>query len=153
MAQADACALARQMGLNVAYIAAPFDAAAVEAVLPSLDLVILNEVEAAQLSHALGKPPSELGISDVIITRGSDGAVWHPREGNPETINPIAVHAVDSTGAGDTFAGYVLACLDRGQPMKQALRMANLAAAIMVTRYGTGDVIPDLKDLDNFRRP
>lgn len=149
--QSKACGLAKQMGLHVAYVAAPFDAEAVQQVLPHLDLLILNEVEADQLSAALGKHVSDLGISDVIVTQGSEGADWIANGAAPHHIDPIKVVPVDSTGAGDTFAGYVLACLDRGQPMKQALTTANLAAAIMVTRFGTADVIPDLKDIEDFK--
>ncbi len=149
-AQETACTLAKQMGLNVAYIAAPFDALAVKDVLPHLDLLVLNEVEAVQLSEALDKPAKDLGIENVVITMGSKGAVWHNKN-SAHSVPPIKVKAVDSTGAGDTFAGYLIACLDRGQPMEQALITANTAAAIMVTRYGTADVIPDLKDLEDFR--
>ena len=149
-AQSKAVTLAKQMGLQIAYVAAPFDAEAVLAVIDDLDLLILNEVEAAQLSEALDKDIASTGIANVIVTLGSKGAIWHSADG-AFPVAPVAVEPVDSTGAGDTFAGYVIACLDRGLPMKQALTTANLAAAIMVTRYGTADVIPDLKDIQDFR--
>jgi ribokinase len=61
------------------------------------------------------------------------------------------VEAVDATGAGDTFAGYLLAGLDRGLPMAQAIGQAQVAAALMVTRPGTADAIPDLKDVQDAR--
>lgn len=54
---------------------------------------------------------------------------------------------MDTTGAGDTFSGYVLAARDRGLPMDQAITLAMRAAALMVTRAGTADVIPDLADV------
>ncbi len=151
-AQIEATRIARQMGLQIAYVAAPFDPEAVEVLRPDLDLLILNEVEAQQLKDATGLSPEKLGIKDVIVTLGPDGCVWHS-QANSTKIEPIKVIAVDSTGAGDTFAGYVIACLDRGQTMEQALRTATLAGAIMVTRHGTADVIPDLKDLEDFRLP
>ena len=56
---------------------------------------------------------------------------------------------VDTTGAGDTFTGYILAGLDLGMPMEQAIRLASQAASIMVSRQGTADVIPDLKDIQD----
>ena len=58
---------------------------------------------------------------------------------------------MDSTGAGDTFAGFLVAGLDRGMPTAQAIGQAITAAAIMVTRHGTADVIPDLRDVQDFR--
>jgi ribokinase len=148
--QAEAAVLARQLGQKVAYIAAPFDVDAVKAVMPMLDLLIMNAVEADQLSAATGQAAGELPVADVIVTRGAEGCDWY-HFGDETSFEAFAVKAVDSTGAGDTFAGYVLACLDRGQPMAQAIRTAQKAAAIMVTRYGTSDVIPDLKDIEDFR--
>ena len=61
----------------------------------------------------------------------------------------IPTDVVDTTGAGDTFTGYILAGLDRGMPMEQAIRLASHAASIMVSRQGTADVIPDLKDIQD----
>ena len=148
--QSEGAKLAKQLGLHVAYVAAPFDADAVSAVLDTLDLLILNAVEAAQLTEATGHKPDALGVKDVIVTLGVDGADWY-RGGSVKRIEPVKVTPVDSTGAGDTFAGYVIAHLDRGFAMDQALAQATRAAAIMVTRYGTADVIPDLKDLEDFK--
>lgn len=147
--QTDGAKLAREMGLTVAYAAAPFNVHAVRAVLPFLDFLILNEVEAEQLKTATGQAPQDLGVKDVIVTLGPKGATWFSRAGQVD-IAAHKVTPVDTTGAGDTFTGYVLACLDRGQPMEQALRTASKAAALMVTRHGTADVIPDLKDVQDF---
>ncbi|MCL7409318.1 ribokinase [Marivivens donghaensis] len=148
--QADALALGREMGLRVAYASAPFSAEAVEAVLPYLDFLILNEIEMAQLRDALGKDAEDLGVASVIITMGSKGAVLI--EGGARTEFPaIKVEPVDTTGAGDTFTGYVLAGLDRGMPMAQAIQQATKAGALMVTRKGTADVIPDLAEVQAFR--
>ncbi|MCF2871470.1 ribokinase [Octadecabacter sp. G9-8] len=147
--QQEGAKLAREMGLTVAYAAAPFDAAAVQTVLPHLDFLILNEVEADQLKSASGQGPADLPVKDVIVTLGSDGATWFGPDGKAH-IPAHKVTPVDTTGAGDTFTGYVLACLDRGQPMLQALQTASKAAALMVMRHGTADVIPDLKDVQDF---
>lgn len=140
--------MARDLGLRVCYAAAPFSAEAVQSVLPYLDLLILNEIEAAQLEAALGRHLEELGVSDVIVTLGARGCCWIGANGSVD-FDAISVEAVDTTGAGDTFTGYVLAGLDRGMPMEQAIGLATRAAAIMVTRHGTADVIPDLKDIQD----
>jgi ribokinase len=66
-------------------------------------------------------------------------------------VAALQVEPVDTTGAGDTFTGYVLAGLDRGMPMAQAMGLASTAAALMVMRHGTADVIPDLAEVQAFR--
>ncbi|KAG1713754.1 Ribokinase [Nymphon striatum] len=147
--QMEGAKLAREMGLKVAFAAAPFDSDVVQSVLPHLDFLILNEVEAEQLKSASGQGPADFPVKDVIVTLGSDGATWFGPDGEAN-IAAHKVTPVDTTGAGDTFTGYVLACLDRGQPMLQALQTASKAAALMVTRRGTADVIPDLKDVQDF---
>jgi ribokinase len=150
--QPEAAKMGHDLGLRVCYAAAPFDAAAVQAVLPFLDLLFLNEVEAQQLQQATGKTPIELGVSDVIITLGAKGARHFSAEtGNTQDIPAHAVTAVDTTGAGDTFTGYVLSGLDRSLSMPQAMALAARAAALMVTRPGTADVIPDLKEVQDAR--
>ncbi|MFY0308393.1 ribokinase [Leisingera sp. D0M16] len=150
--QAEAAQLGRKLGLRVCYAAAPFDADAVQAVLPYLDFLILNEVEAEQLQQATGKTPGETGVKDVIITLGSKGARHIDGEtGAVLDVPALPVTAVDTTGAGDTFTGYVLSGLDRGLPMAEAMDQASRAAALMVTRHGTADVIPELAEVQAAR--
>lgn len=148
-AQVAAATLASERGMRVCYAAAPFEAAAVEQVMPLIDLLILNEVEAAQLRKATGLAPEALPIRDVIVTRGAKGAVWYETDNGTVTEIPaIPSDPVDTTGAGDTFTGYLVAGLDRGFSMRQSLDLASKAAAIMVTRPGAADAIPDLKDIE-----
>ena len=147
--QRTAASLGKKLGLQVAYAAAPFDADRVQAVLPHLDFLILNAVEAAQLQQATGQSPADLPVRDVIVTLGADGADWYGTSGK-EHFPAIKVDPVDTTGAGDTFTGYVLAGLDRGMPMAQAIGQATKAGALMVTRHGTADVIPDLLEVQGF---
>jgi len=148
--QADAAKMGRDLGLRVCYAAAPFDADAVQAVLPFLDFLILNEIEAEQLRQAVGKSPQALGIKDVVITLGAKGARYFDGEiGDMRDVPALPVTPVDTTGAGDTFTGYVLSGLDRGLPMPQAMAQAARAGALMVTRHGTADVIPDLKEVQD----
>lgn len=142
--------MASARGLRIAYAAAPFDAAIATEVLPLLDLLILNEVEAAQLADATGSTPDKLPVRDVVVTLGSKGCRWYNTDhGTHEDFPALKVTPVDTTGAGDTFTGYLIAGLDRGMPIQQAIGMATKAAAIMVTRHGTADVIPDLKDIQD----
>lgn len=148
--QRTAANLGRKMGLKVGYAAAPFDADRVKAVLPYLDFLILNAVEAQQLHDATGTSLADLPVKDVIVTLGGDGADWYG-QGPVVHFDAIPVTSVDTTGAGDTFTGYVLAGLDRGMPMEQAIGQASIAGALMVTRHGTADVIPDLSEVQGFQ--
>ncbi|KJZ19402.1 ribokinase [Loktanella sp. S4079] len=147
--QRTAASLGKKMGLKVAYAAAPFDAERVMAVLPHLDFLILNAVEAEQLAVATGKSPADLPVRDIIVTLGADGADWYGLNGK-QHFDAIDVDPVDTTGAGDTFTGYVLAGLDRGMTMEDAINQATKASALMVTRHGTADVIPDLSEVLAF---
>ncbi len=146
--QVETAKLGRELGLKVCYAAAPFDADAVQSVLPYLDFLIVNEVEATQLEIASGLPAAKLPVAQVIVTLGAEGArFFDTNTDEAQDFPAFQVDAVDTTGAGDTFTGYVLAGMDRGMPMAQAISQAMQAAAIMVTRRGTADVIPDLKDV------
>lgn len=147
--QRTGAALAKKMGLKVAYAAAPFSAERVQSVLEYLDFLILNEIEAAQLTEATGKTPDALGIRDVVVTLGGDGADWFGPEGKRH-FDAVPVTPIDTTGAGDTFTGYLLAGLDQDMPMAQAINLAIKAGALMVTRQGTADVIPDLAEVRAF---
>ena len=152
-AQRLAAEMASRRGMRIAYAAAPFEAASVMAILPLIDILFVNAVEAQQLQSETGLGPSELPVRDVIVTLGGEGAQWYNTDtGDRQSFEAVPVTPVDTTGAGDTFTGYVLAGLDRGMPMAQAIRQAMIAGAIMVTRQGTADVIPDLRDVQEFRR-
>lgn len=150
--QAQTAKLARTLGLQVAYAAAPFDADEVRALAPVLDLLILNEVEMAQLTDATGWSPGHgLNMPIIIVTLGSDGARLYQKDTGwaEETFPAVPADPVDTTGAGDTFTGYVLAGLDRGLSLPQAMRIAAHAGALMVQRHGTADVIPDLREVED----
>ncbi|MGR3494508.1 ribokinase [Citreimonas sp.] len=150
-AQREGAEMASARGMRVAYAAAPFDADAVAAVMPLLDLLVLNAVEAAQLAEATGMEPQALPVRDVVVTQGAKGCDWYDTDaGTVRHFDALKVEAVDTTGAGDTFTGYLLAGLDRGQPMAQAIGLAIRAAALMVTRHGTADVIPDLREVQDL---
>lgn len=145
-----AATTAQSLGLRVAYAAAPFDADSVERILGQIDLLVLNEVEASQLETAMGTSVGELGVVDVVVTLGANGCKWVSNKGETH-YDAYRADAVDTTGAGDTFTGFLVAGLDRGMDMDSAIDLALKAGALMVTRRGTADVIPDLKEIqDHF---
>jgi ribokinase len=141
---------AHTLGMRVAYAAAPFEAEAVQRLLGRIDLLVLNRVEAEQLRAATGLDLDDLEIAEIVITLGGEGCEWLSNKGRRRRhFPPYRVTAVDTTGAGDTFTGYLVAGLDRGMAMADAIDLAQRAGALMVTRHGTADVIPDLKEIQD----
>ena len=143
----ESIAAARARGLKTAYSAAPFDAAAVGSVLPYLDVLAVNEGEAAALRAHLGRDPD---IPTLVTTYGAKGVVITQRGQSPLEIPAFAVTPTDTTGAGDTFIGMLIGALDQGADMPAAARTASAAAAISVTRPGAADAIPTAAEITAF---
>jgi sulfofructose kinase len=82
----------------------------------------------------------------LVVTMGEHGAV--ALDGDRFYHEPaFTVHAVDTTGAGDVFRGGFIYALLEGQPMGQALRTANAAAAVSCTRLGALNGVPTLDEV------
>jgi len=83
-----------------------------------------------------GERPAWPGL--VVVREGADGCVatGGPLGDRVVTVPAPTVRAVDTTGAGDTHTGVLLAALTAGRTVDDALRLANRAAAIAVTRVG-----------------
>lgn len=83
----------------------------------------------------------DLGVEMVLVTRGAEGCHLSTPQG-AHHIPPLSVTPVDSTGAGDSFAGSFLAWwLETGDPVLAARRAAIVAAGT-VAGYGAVDPIP-----------
>jgi 2-dehydro-3-deoxygluconokinase len=81
------------------------------------------------------------GAPVVVLKLGAEGAIL----ATPQTRTHVPgrrVDAVDATGAGDCFAGSLLARLAAGDAMLAALRYANAAAALTTTGFGAVAPIP-----------
>jgi ribokinase len=110
-----------------------------------IDVLIVNRSEAAfllDLPSADGMPLGDiasrlrrLGPAAVVLTAGAAGAVCAAEEGVVR-IEPLPVTAVDTTGAGDAFAGALAAELSRGAGLAAAATIANAAGAAAVQRHG-----------------
>ena len=149
--QVEAARIAREKGVQVVYSAAPFDAEAVRAILPAIDMLLLNEVEAAQLEKALEQSLFSLPVPRIVVTLGAKGARWiDTRSGDSWEVAGTRVEAVDTTGAGDTFAGYLAAALHEGMTPEEAMSFAGKASALKVTRHGTADAIPTRAEVEAF---
>ncbi|MDO5613003.1 MAG: ribokinase [Paracoccus sp. (in: a-proteobacteria)] len=146
--QAETAAIARDKGLRVIYSAAPFDVDAVRAMLGLATILAMNAGEADALFTALGQ---DLPVEGLLVTRGAEGADYRDlRSGTVTHCPAFPVRPVDTTGAGDCFAGWFAAGLDSGQDIATALRRASAAAAIQVTRPGASDAMPDAEQVDRF---
>jgi len=77
----------------------------------------------------------EKGVKNVIITMGSAGA-YLKSESFTGMVPGIKVRAIDTTAAGDVFNGAIAVALSEGKELKEALKFANKAASISVTRMG-----------------
>lgn len=121
-------------------------------VLEAVDVLVVNEDEAAWLGAHLGRPgdaPSlhrHLG-GTVIRTLGGDGVEWSG-DGLRHHIPAPAVTARDTTGAGDCFVGVLAAALDRDRPLDEAIRRAVAAASLSCTRAGGQTSLPTAPETD-----
>lgn len=89
------------------------------------------------------------GAEVVILTLGERGAMLVDGAG-VEHIPGIKVDAVDPTGAGDAFIGSLAAYLGEGLALRDAIRRANVVAALSVTRIGTQVSFPNRAEADAF---
>lgn len=88
----------------------------------------------------------ELGVKNTVITLGSLGSVAFA-DNTVVQSSAFKVEAVDTTAAGDTFVGAFVTALDRGCNLTEALRYANKAASITVTRRGAQQAIPYRREI------
>ncbi len=135
---------ASQRGLHVAFNPAPFDDRLPGYPLELVDLLCVNETEAARLRGIAKQPNPDC---EILLTLAEAGALLRSPLGESR-VPGCAVSAVDCTGAGDTFLGYFLAARLRGLPSNECLRLANQAAAQCVTRPGAMDSIPKWVEIE-----
>ncbi|MGH2398760.1 MAG: ribokinase [bacterium] len=89
------------------------------------------------------------GCRSAVIKLGARGAFV--ADGDVRTVIPaIYVDAVDTTAAGDAFAGALGVALGEGRPLTDAVRFANVAGAISVTRMGAQPSMPRRAEIVEF---
>jgi ribokinase len=128
---------------------------------PLIDYLIPNEVEAAALSgvpiHSLHDAEAAAlalcnqGTRNVVITLGAAGVVA-VLNGALQHLQAPRVTAIDTTAAGDTFIGAFAAQLAQGAALDHALRFAQQAAALSVTRAGAQPSIPTRVEVEKTLR-
>jgi ribokinase len=137
---------------------APVSALANE-VWASVDIVTPNESEATYITGidvtdvdsaiAAGQWFLQRGTHAALITLASAGAVLVTGEGTM-TFAAFPVKAIDTTAAGDAFAGYLGAGLARGESLETAVSTAMAAGALAVTRRGASPSLPYRAEVDQL---
>ena len=143
--------LARTAGLQVALNAAPAQALPPD-LLELVDVLIVNEGELRAISQRHGsivEAMATLPCHSVVVTLGARGAVARQGQGLYYQ-GGFAVQAVDTTGAGDTFCGVLIAQLAAGQGMPEALQLAGAAAALSCTKPGAQSSVPESSEVHAF---
>ena len=94
----------------------------------------LSFTRAADLETAMNRL-FDLTRNDVIVTLGADGACVRTARGFAQ-IPSVEVEVCDTIGAGDAHIGTIMACEAQGMALTEAVRLANLTSAAVVSREG-----------------
>ena len=151
-AVADAICEAKKRTLRVAFNPAPLDDRVQAYPLELVDLLCLNETEAAAMTgrstadEALETLAGRLPKCEILLTLGAAGLIYHGPSGEMR-LKARQVEVVDTTAAGDMLLGYFLAGRNRQLELRESLELASRAAALCVTRHGAMDSIPRLSEV------
>lgn len=146
---------AHKRELNIAFNPAPMSESIKQLSLDKLTLLVVNEVEAEQLTgeshvdaikHSL---KSTYPNTKVLLTLGKAG-VWFFEADNEEFCAAFKVKAVDTTAAGDTFIGFFLAAYQANKSIAEALKYACAASALAVMKAGAAPSIPSVDEVIAF---
>lgn len=145
--------LAHEAGLTIAINPAPMNDAIAREKLALCSWLILNETEAEQLT-GVSDPFAQLDslkaaypATSVLLTLGVRGCICR-HAGSIYTMGSCKVDAVDTTAAGDTFAGFFLGSLSRGKDIETALLTATQASALAVMQPGAAQSVPTLEQVE-----
>lgn len=142
-----AARVAAAANTTVVLNAAPMRAVPAD-LLPLIDVLIVNEHEARELAQSWGADPhspdesAPLRFPVMLVTLGERGVDIVTEGRSPEHVEAIRSPVMDTTGAGDTFCGALVARLAEGCPLQNAVRYAVAAGALSVRRQGAASSIP-----------
>ena len=142
---------ARAHGVTTVLTPAPARAPLTE-LIGLADVLVPNAGEAALLAGVPDVEAAAVSLSraahTVVVTRGADGAVVAQEGEIVSRVPARRATPIDTTGAGDTFTGVLVAGLSQGAPLGEALAAAAAAASITVTRPGAADSMPTRAEID-----
>jgi ribokinase len=114
-----------------------------ELVLRRADLVVVNELEHAELEQQLSRFEGLLAI-----TAGSKGAALYRRGREVGRAEPPSVRAIDTVGAGDAFVAAMVVSMVADRSPTDSLRRACAAGALATTKSGAQPSLPSLAELE-----
>ena len=155
----DIIQLASSAQCKVALNLAPVDGHAQSYNYALVDLLIVNELEAMAVSGCKSAKESFAHLittypeMNLVLTMGKGGLRFYQTDGGVSgELGAFEVSVVDETAAGDTFVGYLMAGLVRGESLAGVLVEASAAGALATTRAGAAPAIPQLKEVHKLMR-
>jgi len=152
--------LAQQSGAQIVLDAAP-PVELPDELLQMVDVLRANAGEAEQLTgikphdRQSARQAIEVlrrrGVNTAIVQAGSEGNLLLGPEGE-QWLPLLEVNTVDTTGAGDAFAGALAVALAEGQTLAEASSFANAAAALATTKIGAQPSLPQRDEVDTLLR-
>lgn len=128
-------------------------------ILSNTEILVPNRDEAEKLtgvkitSHQKAKEAGALllgkGVKAVVLTLGEEGALLVTRE-KTRHFYGVPVKSLDTTGAGDSFIAALVTVLIQDKDLEEAVRYANYAASLSVTKLGAQASLPHKEELENF---
>jgi len=149
----------RTMGYYIVFNPSPFPVSPENLPLTSVDLFMVNEIEAALLAGVdqgtdfdkiLSILVNRYQSRMIVMTVGAKGVLCAQGKKRWSEI-AFPAEGVDTTAAGDTFCGYFLASLLKGFGMEKCLEYASLASAIAISRPGAAPSIPMFAEVEASR--
>lgn len=130
-----------------------------DTLLSLVDIITPNESEAEILTDMPTETNSQAmeaahhllskGVETVILTLGSRGSLLLT-EKMEKRIPAYSVDVIDTTAAGDAFCGALAVILSNGSIIEEAIKIANAAGALAVTKLGAEPSLPTKKDIDQL---
>ncbi len=147
--------MSKDRGLTVIFNPAPMRDEVKSYPLECVDIFIINELEGEVLTgekdpqKIVSKMQSLYPQSKTVLTLGKEGLIYKDRDRCIE-MKALEVKTIDTTGAGDTFIGYFLAELSKGEDIETCLQMGIKASALCVGRQGAADSIPQREEVQRL---
>ena len=146
---------AHKIGMKIVLNPSPMDEKIGELNLDYVDYFLLNETETLKLSEmaefdikeCMEKLINRFKGAGILITLGDKGSIY---SGGNITVeqNAVKTKVVDTTAAGDTFAGYFVSGILAGKEMDTVIKEVTVAASIAVSRIGAAPSIPEMREVE-----
>ena len=152
--------VAEEKGLKIVLNPSPMNEKILELPLQYVDYFVLNEVEAAQILGLdnISEKDGEKFVRElhdayprakIVLTLGAEGSIYFDGE-KLYRQRAYKTDVVDTTAAGDTFSGFFIAGILRGDTLEQAMDTAARAAGIAISRPGAAPSIPKIEEVLEF---